>query len=148
MGEFPGSIDCFVDRNRVFINQNDQAAIVIHGTGGSATQTAIQLGQFFATTPAMTCVHYGIDRAGNAAQYCLEQDGAAGNGILDAGYDSFWDQFGGDNINKHTLSVETINDISNSLPLTDPQKQTLFKLVAYWVKKYNIPLSNIKDISR
>jgi hypothetical protein len=91
----------------------------------------------------MACTHYGIGRDGRIAQYCLEQDGACGNGILEAGHDPFWNQYA-DNPNWHSLSVETINDSTNGLPLSDPQKQTLFKLVSYWVKKYNIPLSNIK----
>jgi hypothetical protein len=72
-----------------------------------------------------------------------ESAGAGGNGILDPGHDPFWDQYA-DNPNKHSLSFETINDSSNSLALTDPQKQTMFRLVAYWIKKYKIPLSNIK----
>lgn len=144
MGEFPGSIDYFVDPSRTFIGQNSQTAIVCHGTGGSANQTAQQLGDFFRTTPAMTSVHYGIDRAGVICQYVPESAGAGGNGILDPGHDPFWDQFGGDNPNIHTLSFETINDGTNSLPLTDPQKQTVFKLIKYWVDKYDIPLSNIK----
>lgn len=143
MGEFPGSKDRFVDENRVFPNQNDHKAIVIHGTGGGPNQTADQLGDFFETTSAMTSVHYGIDRAGNIDQYVREADGAGGNGILDPGHDPFWDQYA-DNPNWHTLSVETENDLTNSLPLTDPQKQALFKLVKYWVDKYRIPVSNIK----
>jgi hypothetical protein len=143
MSDFPGAIPYYVDRSRVFPNQNDHKSIVLHGTGGSASQTVEQLGDFFRTTPSMACTHYGIGRDGRIAQYCLEQDGAAGNGILEAGHDQFWNQYA-DNPNWHSLSVETINDSSNGLPLSDPQKQTLFKLVAYWVKKYNIPLSNIK----
>jgi len=42
------------------------------------------------------------------------------------------------------LNFETVNDSSNSLPLTDPQKATVFNLIKYWVAKYSIPLSNIK----
>jgi len=145
MSEFPGARDRFVDESRVFVDQNTHSAIVCHGTGGSPTQTADQLGDFFETTPAMTSVHYGIDRAGNIDQYVLEKDGAGGNCCLTEGHDSFWDQFGGDNLNIHTLSFETENDSANSLPLTDPQKQTVFKLIKYWVDKYNIPLSNIKS---
>jgi hypothetical protein len=143
MGEFPGSKDKFVDESRVWVNQNDHKAIVCHGTGGNPAQTADQLGDFFETTPDRTSVHYGIDRAGNIDQYVLEKDGAGGNGILDPGYDPFWNQYA-DNPNWHSLSFETENDSTNSLPLTDPQKQAMFKLVAYWVKKYDIPLSNIK----
>lgn len=143
MAQFPGAKDKFVDRDRVWINQNDQATIVIHGTGGNPNQTADQLGDYFETTPLMTSVHYGIDRAGNIDQYVLEQDGCAGEGILDPGHDPFWDQYA-PNPNWHSLGVETENDQTNSLPLTDPQKQTLFRLVKHWVDKYGIPLSHIK----
>lgn len=145
MSEFTGAIDYFVDRSRVFQNQNSHRAIVLHGTGGNAAQTARQLGDWFRTNPGKASTNYGIDRAGEIAQYVLEQDGAAGNCCLDGNYDPFWNQFGGDNLNLHTLSVETVNDSANSLPLTDPQKQTLFKLVKYWVDKYHIPISNIKS---
>lgn len=143
MAEFPGANDRFVDEYRVFVDQNDHAAIVLHGTGGNPNQTADQLGDFFEVTPAETSVHYGIDRLGNIDQYVLEKDGAAGNGFLDTGYDPFWDQYA-DNPNWHSLSVETENDSTNSLALTDPQKAVLFRLVAYWVSKYQIPLGNIK----
>lgn len=144
MGEFPGAIDYLVDESRVFPGQNDHKAIVCHGTGGSADQTVEQLGDYFRTTPLVTSVHYGIGRDGRIAQYVHESDGAGGNCCLEAGHDPFWDQFKGDNLNLHTLSFETINDSSNSLPLTDVQKVTTFNLVSYWVKKYKIPLSNIR----
>lgn len=143
MSEFPGAREKFVDESRVWIDQNDHAAIVLHGTGGNPEQTADQLGDFFETTPAKTSVHYGIDRQGNIDQYVWEKDGAGGNGILDTGHDPFWDHYA-DNPNWHSLSVETENDLNNSLLLTDPQKRTMFKLVKFWVDKYHIPLSNIK----
>lgn len=145
MSDYPNAIPYFVDESRVFIDQNTHSAIVIHGTGGNADQTVQQLGDFFRTTPAMTSVHYGIDRTGNVAQYALEKDGAAGNCCLQAGHDTFWDQFGGDNLNIHTISIEHVNDITNSLPLTDVQKQASFKLIAYLCKKYNIATDHIKS---
>jgi N-acetyl-anhydromuramyl-L-alanine amidase AmpD len=145
MAEFPGAIDYFVDPSRVFTGQNDKKAIVCHGTGSSDPLPSIeQLGDYFRSTPLETSVHYGIGRDGRIAQYVLESDGAGGNCCTEDGYDPFWDQFP-TNKNLHTLSFETINDSSNSLALTDPQKQTMFKLVKYWVVKYKIPLSNIKS---
>ena len=144
MSEYPGSVDCFVDASRVWTDQNDHAAIVLHCTASAdPNQTDIQLGNYFQTNAARVSTHYGIDRTGAIAQYVLEKDGSAGNGILDPGHDPFWDQYA-DNPNWHSLSVECENDVHNSLPLTDPQKQTLFSLVKYWVDKYNIPQSNIK----
>jgi hypothetical protein len=145
MSDYPGAIDYFVDESRVFINQNSHSAIVIHGTGGDPNQTAQQLGDYFRSTPEMTSVHYGIDRSGVVCQYVLESDGAGGNGILEPGHDPFWDQFQGDNPNRHTLSIEHVNDSSNSLALTDAQKATSFRLIGYLSKKYSIPFSCIKS---
>jgi hypothetical protein len=144
MAEYPGAHDRFVDESRVFINQNDHKAIVLHCTGSpDPAQTADQLGDYFESTPLETSTHYGIDRLGNIDQYVLEKDGAGGNGILEDVHDPFWDQFSG-NPNWHTLSIECENDSANSLALTAPQQAALFSLVAYLVIKYQIPLSNIK----
>lgn len=145
MADYPGALDYFVDQGRVFVGQNSQSAIVLHGTGGSAGQTAQQLGDYFRTTPLMTSVHYGVDRAGVVCQYVSESDGAAGNCCIESGHDMYWDQFGGDNLNLHTLSIEHINDSTNGLPLSDAQKQASFKLIAYLSKKYNIPFACIKS---
>jgi hypothetical protein len=144
MAEYPLARDRFVDESRVFIGQNDHKAIVLHCTGSpNPAQTADQLGDYFESTPLETSVHYGIDRLGNIDQYVLEKDGAGGNGILEDVHDTFWDQFTG-NPNWHTLSIECENDSANSLALTAPQQSALFSLVAYLVKKYSIPISNIK----
>src|SRR3954452_7031653 len=78
MSEFRGAIDYFVDRSRVFPNQNTHSAILCHGTGGSASQTVEQLGDYFRTNSLITSVHYGIGRDGRIAQYVIESDGAAG----------------------------------------------------------------------
>jgi len=146
LADYPDAIDYFVDESRVFINRNSHSAIVLHGTGGNnPNQTAEQLGDFFRTTPARTSVHYGIDRMGTIAQYVLEQHGAAGNCCIEEGHDPFWDQFGGDNLNIHTLSIEHENDENNSLPLTDAQKQASFKLIAYLSQKYAIAPDHIKS---
>jgi len=145
MADYPSAIDYFVDDSRIFKNQNDHKAIVVHGTGGSATQTVEQLGDYFRTTSLETSTHYGIGRDGRIAQYVHEADGAGGNCCLEAGHDTFWDQFNGDNLNLHTLSIEHINDSSNSLPLTDAQKTSSFQLIAYLCKKYGIPPENIKS---
>lgn len=142
MSDYPSAIDYFVDRSRVFINQNSHDAIILHGTGGNPAQTAQQLGDYFRTTPEETSVHYGIDRAGVICQYVLEVDGAGGNGILEPGHDALWDQLWG-NPNVHTISIEHENDSSNSLPLTDAQKQASFALISYLCKKYALPVSRV-----
>jgi hypothetical protein len=145
MADYAEAISYLVDSSRVFVGQNTHSAIVVHGTGGNPAQTAQQLGDYFRSTPEMTSVHYGVDRQGVVCQYVREADGAAGNCCIEAGHDTFWNQFGGDNLNVHTLSIEHENDSSNSLPLTDAQKQASFKLIAYLSKKYNIPFARIKS---
>jgi len=145
MAEYSNAVNYFVDSSRVFINQNTHSAIVLHGTGGSATQTALQLGDYFRSTVLMTSVHYGIDRTGVVCQYVSEADGAGGNCCLEVGHDPFWDQFNGDNLNIHTLSIEHVNDLTNSLALTNSQKAASFKLIAHLSQKYTIPFSHIKS---
>jgi N-acetyl-anhydromuramyl-L-alanine amidase AmpD len=143
--DYPDAISYLVDESRVFINQNSHSAIVIHGTGGSATQTAQELGDYFRTNAGEVSSHFGIDRAGVVAQFVPLQDGAAANCCVSAGHDVFWDQFHGDNLNRHTLSVEHENDAQNSLPLTPAQQQASFKLIAFLCQKYNIAPSHIKS---
>jgi hypothetical protein len=144
MGEFPGSIDYFVDQSRVFVGQNTHSAIVLHGTGGNPDQTARQLGDYFRTNDGGVSSTYGIDRAGIICQYVREQDGAAANCCLEAGHDPFWDQFNGDNLNIHTISIEHENDSANSLPLTQVQQDASFKLVAYLCNKYHLSFDHVK----
>src|SRR6266699_3352821 len=119
MSDYPDAIEYYVDRSRVFTNQNTHSAIVVHGTGGNPNQTAQQLGDYFRSNADMVSSHYGIDRNGVVAQYVQEQDGAGANCCIMPGHDTFWDQFGGDNLNKHTISVEHENDLTNSLQLSD-----------------------------
>ncbi len=143
MSDYPGAISYLVDPSRVFIDQNSHSTIVLHCTAGTTSQTVEQLGDYFRTTSLMTSSHYGVGRDGRIAQYVLEKDGSAANCCLETGYDPFWNQFPG-NKNLHTLSIECVNDATNSQPLTPAQMAALFPLVAYLVKKYNIPLANIK----
>jgi N-acetyl-anhydromuramyl-L-alanine amidase AmpD len=145
MSDYPDAVEYLVDESRVFIDQNSHSAVVIHGTGGNAAQTAQQLGDFFRADPNMASSHYGIDRAGVICQFVLEKDGAAANCCIKAGHDPFWDQFNGDNLNIHTISIEHENDITNSLPLTQAQQEASFKLVAHLCQKYTIPMSHIKS---
>jgi N-acetylmuramoyl-L-alanine amidase len=144
MSDYPEAVEYLVDESRVFIDQNSHSAITIHGTGGNASQTAQQLGDWFRGDPAMASSHYGIDRSGVVCQYVLEKDGAAANCCKFGAYDPFWDQFNGENLNIHTISIEHENDSSNSLPLSQAQQDASFKLVAYLCQKYAISSSNIK----
>src|SRR5437764_4572393 len=105
MVDYHGAVTYLVDENRVFVDQNTHSAIVVHGTGISETQTVEELGEFFRKSSNKVSSHYGVGRDGRIAQYVLEKDGAAANCCLEPGYDPFWDRFGGDNLNLHTISI-------------------------------------------
>ncbi len=147
MADYQAAIPYFVDPSRVFVGQNSCEVLVIHGTGGNPNQTAQQLGEYFRTNAEITSSHYGIDRAGVVAQYVLEKDGSAANCCVDPGYDPFWQPYLDKyhNLNLCTISIEHENDLTNSLALTDSQKQASFNLVAYLSKKYNIAFDHIKS---
>jgi len=52
---------------------------------------------------------------------------------------------GGTNLNTVTISIEHCDAaLDNSTPLSPAQQEASFKLVAYLVQKYNIPLTHIK----
>jgi N-acetyl-anhydromuramyl-L-alanine amidase AmpD len=144
MAEYPDAISYYVDSSRVFVGQNSHRAIVVHGTGGAAHQTAQQLGDYFRTNSSGVSSHFGIDRAGVICQYVSLTDGAAANCCLESGYDPFWDQFGGQNLNCHTISIEHVNDSTNSLSLTSAQQDASFKLIAWLCERYNLGVDRIK----
>lgn len=132
----------FVDRNRVFINNNDHKAIVIHKTAGF--ETPQQCANYFATTSLETSSHYIVGLDGTIVQCVLEQDGSAANCCKETGYDTFWDQWS-DNINFHTLTIEHIDPSpDNSTPVTSAQRQASFSLVRSLCQKYGIAPSSIK----
>jgi N-acetylmuramoyl-L-alanine amidase len=140
IAEYPGAIAYFVDRSRVFANQNSHNAIVCHCTGGNPDQAVEELGDWYASADntGMVSSHFGIDRDGRIAQYVLLQDGAAANCCLEDEHNPFWDQFGKDNLNWRTVSIECVNDEENSLPLTEPQKMALFGLVKWLCDLYGL----------
>ena len=144
MAEYSDAIAYYVDSSRVFVEQNSHSAIVVHGTGGVASQTAQQLGDYFRTNSGATSSHFGIDRAGVICQYVHLSDGAAANCCLEDGHDTFWNQFGGDNLNVHTISIEHINDSTNSLSLTTAQQDASFKLVAWLCNHYGLTADQVK----
>lgn len=146
MSDYPGAIGYFVDRGRTFVNANTRKAIVIHKTASNASSQSVeQLGNYFRTNTLVVSSHYGIGLDGRTAQYVLESDGAAANCCLEPGYDPFWDQFGGVNLNTVTLSVEHIDlTKNNSQIMPEVQIQASFNLIEYWVKKYAISIYSIK----
>src|SRR6266568_208898 len=137
--------------SQYWFNSVDPVAIVLHETGGDR-----DLPHLFNTfNTSDRSAHYGIGTDDNGVdgacwQFVPESHGAGANCCLEAGHDPFWDslinQYG--NLNLCTLSVEHCTaDLQNMVPLTQAQVRTSFALVAYWVKRYQISLSNIKGHS-
>ena len=132
-----GAIPLLVDRNRVFINQNDHTWVVIHKTasGGAAQDIA----HFFANDPNMASTHYVVGQDGTIVQCVMEVDGAGGNCCLETGHASFLPL--GVNLNVKTVSIEHVDPATdNSTPLTSAQKAASFKLVHDICQRHNIPM--------
>lgn len=126
-----------VDRQRVFINQNDHTWLVLHKTAGF--HTAQEVAQFFATDPNMASVHYVVGRDGIIVQCVSEADGAGGNCCLETGHAPYLPL--GVNLNVKTVSIEHVDPATdNSTPLTDAQKAASFRLVRDICLRHNIPM--------
>ena len=133
----PGAIPMYVERSRVFIDQNDHTWLVIHKTasGGSAENIAT----FFANDPNMASTHYIVGQDGTIVQCVQEVDGAAGNCCLETGHASFLPL--GINLNVKTVSIEHVDPApDNSTPLTEAQATASFKLVQNICVRHNIPM--------
>lgn len=107
--------------------------VVLHGTGYDPQQTAAGVAHDFQTTNPNS-VHYAVDRSGGVVQIVPEGWAAWGNGVVSAGADPWWI----DNPNNYTISIETVNDSSNSLGLTSAQASSLFGLVYRICRRWGI----------
>ena len=127
-------------------SSNSHSAIVIHKTAGFST--AQQVATYFASVSPGPSVHYVVGLDGTVVQCVSEDRGAGGNCCLEQGHDTFWNQFGGVNLNTVTLSIEHVDTATdNSTPCPQAQLDASFALVLYLTQKYNIPVSNIKPHS-
>lgn len=134
--EYGPAVDMFVDEQRVFIGAKPRAAIVIHKTAGGSS--ARNIANYFATTPEKTSSHFVVDN--NEVVQCVSlNDGAAANCCMTAGHDTYWDQFGGVNLNLVTISIEHVDpSTDNSTPCSSSQLDLSFKLVDWLCKQFNI----------
>lgn len=143
--DYPGAIGMWVPIADMF-TANTHQAIVIHKTASGNTAQAIA--QYFINASIGPSVHYVIGLDGTIVQCVPEAMGAGGNGILEAGHDPFWDQFGRVNLNTVTLSIEHVDPSpSNSTPCPQAQIDASFKLVLHLAQKYHIAPDHIKPHS-
>jgi len=137
MVDYLQAIPMFVDRQRVFIEQNDHTFVVVHKTAGF--HTAQEVAQFFATDPNEASTHFVIGQDGVVVQCVLLVDGAGGNCCLETGHAPYLPQ--GVNLNTKTISIEHVDPaIDNSTPLTDVQKAASFALIKWICEQFNIPM--------
>lgn len=113
--------------------------IILHGTAGGTSATAIA-NWFRSTNPASNVsAHYIIGQDGMLIQCVDEDDWAWANGFLSAGHDPWWQ----DNINPNwvTISIEHVKSaVDNSNALTDAQKLASFALIKRICQRWDIPM--------
>jgi len=120
-------------------NQNDRpadakiSAIVLHHTATSGTADAV--GRFFQNPKAKVSSHYIVDRTGYLIEPVSEEARS-----WHAGRSSFQGQ---GNVNDFSIGIEICNVGDSLEPYPDAQYDSIIKLVAYLMDKYNIPVSGI-----
>lgn len=129
-------------------NGEQVKAICFHGTG--SPQNPLQPGLddidgVFANPNYQASTHFAIGRDGSIHQYVDVHNAAWGNGVINNPNLTIpWIKEcveKGINPNNRTISIETKNDGSNSLPLTDIQYQALVWLVRGLLAQFpNIPI--------
>ncbi|HEV2236397.1 MAG TPA: peptidoglycan recognition family protein [Ktedonobacterales bacterium] len=117
------------------VGANRPRYVILHGTGSSLSETAQNVAQFFQSNSPPTSTHYVIGRDGTVVQCVAEADAAWGNGVISAGADAWWT---GDP-NLVTISVEHVNDASNSTALSPAQQAASFALIGHICDRHGIP---------
>jgi N-acetyl-anhydromuramyl-L-alanine amidase AmpD len=133
----PDAIPMFVAEDRVFIDNNNCAWIVVHKTAGGESAQAVA--NFFAEDPQEASTHYIIGQDGAIVQCVLEKDGAAGNCCQFPGHAAYLPA--NVNMNNWTISIEHVDpSTNNSTSLTAAQQAASFKLIRDICTRHNIPM--------
>jgi hypothetical protein len=114
--------------------------VINHGTAGGTS--AVAIAQYFQSTEGSdepVSSNYVIGTDGQEVMCVEEVNAAYGNGILEAGHDTWWTPL--INPNYPTISIEHCKPSSdNSDPLTDAQKLASFMLIRDICLRNNIPM--------
>lgn len=116
--------------------------LVIHDTESPGVRTARHIANHFLNPKSQVSAHYIIGKDGEVVQ-CVEDDRRAWH----AGPSKLGDRV---KVNDFSIGIELVNAQTGHDPFTDAQYETLNKLVAHLVAKYNIPKERIvghKDIT-
>lgn len=107
--------------------------IILHHTAPFASLTRV--GYFFQDINSRVSAHYTIGREGLIIQSVDEKNRAWHAGT------SAW--LGRTNLNDNSIGIEILNDGDGKDPFTPLQYNAVINLVAYLMKKYNIPLEKV-----
>jgi N-acetylmuramoyl-L-alanine amidase len=116
--------------------------LVIHDTESPGVRTARHIANHFLNPRSQVSAHYIIGKDGEVVQ-CVEDDRRAWH----AGPSQLGDRV---KVNDFSIGIELVNAQTGNDPFTDAQYDTLNRLVAHLVAKYNIPKDRIvghKDIT-
>jgi N-acetyl-anhydromuramyl-L-alanine amidase AmpD len=120
-------------------NRNDRppdtkiSTIVLHHTATSSDAKSVA--NFFANPQSKVSSHYIVDRSGYIVQ-CVPDDKVSWH----AGKSQF---NGVENVNNFSIGIEICNLGDSLEPYPEVQYDSIIRLVAYLVKTYDIPITNI-----
>lgn len=129
-------------------NQDDRPegmaidALVIHDTESPGVRTARHIANHFLNPKSQVSAHYIIGKEGEIVQ-CVEDAKRAWH----AGPSKLGDRV---KVNDFSIGIELVNAQTGHDPFTDPQYDSLNRLVAHLVSTYRIPKDRIvghKDIT-
>ncbi|GHO45200.1 peptidoglycan recognition family protein [Ktedonospora formicarum] len=114
--------------------------LIVHGTAGGSSAKNIAQGFINSQgTNNPVSVHYVIGQDGTIVQCVQEKDAAWGNGVIDAGADSWWSS--ALNPNLVTISIEHVKpDTQNASALTPAQQAASFSLIREICQRNGLPM--------
>lgn len=133
--QYPDAVDMLLPTYYSF-SSNAHKAIVQHSTGGDMTVQAV----YNTFKASMRSTHFAIGLDGTVAQFVPLERGAGGNCCPDGTHNAWWNslivQY--PNLNLCTISIEHCNNSSQSLEMTQAQKDASNKLTLWLCEKYNL----------
>jgi N-acetyl-anhydromuramyl-L-alanine amidase AmpD len=107
--------------------------IIIHHTAPFPSLTRV--GYFFQDINSRVSSHYIVGKEGLIIECVAEKERAWHAGP------SVW--LGKNNVNDYSVGIEVLNDGDNKDPFTGPQYDSLARLTAYLMNKYDVPVSRV-----
>lgn len=109
--------------------------VIVHGTASGLSYPPEATARDFQTNVPPTSTHYIVGTEGQVIQCVAEKDAAWGNGVISHGARAWWTG----NPNEYTVSIEHVQNATNTATLTDKQRAASFALIASICARHNIP---------